>query len=109
MVNEVSIESVQNLPEYSSEAEQIKKVNKEKLYELAKTAKARLDELKNLRLSSKYEEERQKDYESYHMIPPRKPLPYLGYPNMACPLTRIGTDTFHANVMFTFAGQEGEF
>lgn len=106
--NEVEITNVENLPEYNSEAAQIK-ISSEKLLELGKKAKGRLDELKNIRLSSQYEEERQKDFEAYHMVPPRKPLPYVGYPNLACPLPRIGTDTFHANVMFTFGGQEGQF
>jgi len=107
--NEVDILNVQNLPEYNHESNQIDKISQEKLLELGKKAKSRLDELKNIRLSSRYEEERQKDFEAYHMIPPRKPLPYIGYPNLACPLPRIGADTFHANVMFTFGGQEGQF
>ncbi len=107
--NEVEITNIQNLPEYNSEAQQIQNISADKLLELGTKAKARLDELKAARLSSKYEEERQKDFDAYHMVPPKKPLPYNGYPNMACPLPRIGTDTFHANVMFTFSGQEGQF
>lgn len=106
---DIDITSVKNLPEYNAEAEQIQKISKERLRDLGNKAKTRLDELKALRLSSQYNEERKKDFDSYHMIPPRKPLPYAGYPNMACPLPRIGCDTFHANVMFTFAGQEGQF
>lgn len=106
---QIEITNVQNLPEYDSEATQIEGISQEKLLELGKKAKTRLDELKSIRLSSQYEAERTKDFEAYHMIPPRKPLPYIGYPNMACPLPRIGVDTFHANVMFTFAGQEGQF
>lgn len=109
MDEQVEIVNIQNLPEYDSESAQIESISAEKLNELGVKAKKRLDELKNIRLSSQYESERTKDFEAYHMIPPRKPLPYIGYPNMACPLPRIGTDTFHANVMFTFAGQEGEF
>jgi len=109
MDQEIEIKNVQSLPEYASEAEQIENLSAEKLEDLGKKAKTRLDELKSQRLSSQYEMERQKDFEAYHMIPPRKPLPYIGYPNMACPLPRIGTDTFHANVMFTFGGQEGQF
>lgn len=107
--NEVEIHNVENLPEYNSEALQIEKISADKLMDLGKKAKARLDELKAIRTTSKYDEERQKDFDSYHMVPPRKPLPYSGYPNMACPLPRIGVDTFHANVMFTFGGQEGQF
>lgn len=107
-INEVDITDVQNLPEYSSEAAQAK-VSPTKLAELATAAKNRLDELKASRQSSKYDEERRLDFDAYHMRPPVKALPYAGYPNMACPLPRIGTDTFHANVLFTFAGQEGEF
>lgn len=107
--NEIDITNIQNLPELSSESTQIEKIGAEKLADLGKKAKTRLDELKSIRLSSKYEDERRKDFEAYHMIPPRKALPYVGYPNMACPLPRIGTDTFHANVMFTFGGQEGVF
>lgn len=106
--NEVSINNVKNLPEYNNEAAQMD-ISSERLLELGKKAKARLDELKELRSNSKYEEERQKDFDAYHMVPPRKPLPYVGYPNLACPLPRIGTDTFHANVMFTFGGQDGNF
>lgn len=106
--NEVEIGNVENLPERSAESLQAK-ISAERLKEMGTKAKARLDELKNTRLSSKYDDERQKDFDSYHMVPPNKPLPYNGYPNMACPLPRIGTDTFHANVLFTFGGQEGEF
>lgn len=105
----IEILNIENLPEYNSESEQIKKVSPAKLADLGKKAKARLDELKSMRLSSRYEEERQKDFDAYHMVPPRKPLPYIGYPNLACPLSRIGADTFHANVLFTFGGQEGVF
>lgn len=105
---QIDVQSIKNLPEFISESTQID-VNSEKLLDLAKKANTRLQELKQHRLSSNYELERTKDFESYHMIPPHKPVPYVGYPNMACPLPRIGTDTFHANAMFTFAGQEGHF
>lgn len=107
--DQVDIQSVKNLPEHAAEAEQIETISGDKLAKLGTDAKTRLDELKALRLSSRYDEERQKDFDSYHMIPPAKPLPYAGYPNMACPLPRIGADTFHANVLFTFGGQEGTF
>lgn len=108
MNDQVEIQSVENNPEQFSDSATVK-VSDEKLRELAQKAKTRLDDLKSQRRESKYEEERQKDFDAYHLVAPKKPLPYAGYPNLACPLPRIGVDTFHANVLFTFAGQEGVF
>lgn len=104
----VEIQSVENNPEQFADSATIK-VSDDKLRELATKAKARLDDLKSQRIQSKWEEERLKDFDAYHLVPPKKPLPYAGYPNLACPLPRIGVDTFHANVLFTFGGQEGVF
>lgn len=105
----IEITSVESLPDYLSDASQIQKLSQKKLDEIGIKCKARLDTLKQERHSSKWEEEKIKDFNSFHMVPPAKALPYKGYPNLACPFPRIGTDTFHANVMFTFAGQSGKF
>jgi hypothetical protein len=107
--NHIDIQSVESLPEYFADSSEIKGVSESTLKELGQKCKTRLDELKADRASSKYESEKQRDFDSYHLIPPMRQLPYVGYPNLACPLARIGVDTFHANVMFTFAGQEGVF
>lgn len=104
----VEIQSVENNPEQFADSVTVK-VSDAKLRELATKAKARLDDLKSQRTTSKYEEERQRDFDAYHLVAPKKALPYAGYPNLACPLPRIGVDTFHANVLFTFGGQEGVF
>lgn len=106
--DEITIESVENQPEQYADTSAVK-ISAERLKELTDKAKERLDQLKTERTSSKYDDERKKDFDSYHMVPPKRTLPYAGYPNMACPLPRIGTDTYHANEMFTFGGQEGQF
>jgi hypothetical protein len=107
-VTDVEINSIESQPAYFADTERLD-IKDAKLTEIGKRCKARLDELKSLRSQSKYEEERQKDFDSYHLVSPRIVLPYKGYPNLACPLPRIGVDTFHANVLFTFGGQEGQF
>ncbi len=107
--NSPTIKSVESLPEYVSDSSQITDVGSERLHQIGMKAKTRLDQLKDERARSKWEDEKQKDFDAYHLVPPKKPLPYAGYPNLACPFPRIGVDTFHANVMFTFAGQNGKF
>lgn len=107
--NYIDINSVTSLPEYLNDACEIKGLGESALKELALKCKERLDQLKSDREQSKYEMEKQRDFDAYHLIPPARKLPYQGYPNLACPLTRIGVDTFHANVMFTFGGQTGFF
>jgi hypothetical protein len=106
--NRIDLHSIESLPEYFSDSSEIK-LSSDQEKELGEKCKARLDELKSDRREANYEQEKQRDFDSYHLIPPTRRLPYVGYPNLACPLSRIGVDTFHANVMFTFAGQTGIF
>lgn len=108
MVSEIEILSTEALPAYYSDSYLID-LSPEKMKELGKQCKNRLDELKKVREDSHWEEERRKDFNAYHLQAPEIALPYRGYPNLACPLPRIGIDTFHSNVMFTFAGQSGRF
>lgn len=109
MDKSVEISQVEQLPAQYSESIMIPGIGEERLSELGRKCKTRLDQLKQIRQDSMYEDERQKDFDAYHLVAPKKKLPYVGYPNMACPLPRIGTDTFHSNVMFTFGGQTGQF
>lgn len=109
MDTNVNIKKVESLPLQFSESSMIPGVTGDTIREIGLKCKTRLDQLKETRKSSRYEDERTMDFDSYHLRPPKKLLPYAGYPNMACPLPRIGVDTFHANVMFTFGGQEGQF
>jgi hypothetical protein len=106
--NEITIKQIESMPEYIADAAQVK-LSGERLREIGERCRARLEQLKADRKSAKWEDEKQKDFDAYHMIAPKKALPYKGYPNLACPFPRIGTDTFHANVMYTFAGQSGKF
>lgn len=106
--NHIDIKSIESLPEYLADSSEIQ-IGEAELKELGQKCKERLDQLKADRQQSRYEEEKQRDFDAYHLIPPQRKLPYAGYPNLACPLTRIGVDTFHANVIFTFGGQEGRF
>lgn len=108
MDQSIEVTSVESLPEYFSESSMLK-LSDDKLKEVGEKCRERLQQLKDLRTQSKYDYERQLDFNSYHLVPPARQLPYAGYPNLACPLPRIGVDTFHSNVMFTFAGQEGTF
>lgn len=108
-ISKLTIKSVESLPEYLSDAAQITGLSAARLYDIGQKCKARLDELKQARADSMWDAEKQRDFDSYHLVEPKKVLPYKGYPNLACPLPRIGVDTFHANVMFTFSGQNGKF
>jgi hypothetical protein len=106
--NSIEIQSIESLPDYGADSSEIKLTAAQEK-ELGYNCKARLDELKSAREQSKWETEKARDFDAYHLVPPQRKLPYAGYPNLACPLARIGADTFHANVMFTFGGQEGVF
>jgi hypothetical protein len=109
MENKIDITSVESLPEYFSDSNDISTLSGDRLKEIGEKCKKRLDDLKAIRNQSNWENEKERDFNAYHLISPDRALPYAGYPNLACPLTRIGVDTFHANVMFTFGGQEGRF
>ncbi len=106
--NQIKINSVEANPDYFSDSAEIK-LSAAQEKEIGEKCKVRLEELKNERAQSNWDREKQRDFDAYHLIPPARELPYVGYPNLACPLPRIGVDTFHANVMFTFGGQEGRF
>lgn len=108
-MNESTLKNVESLPEYLSDSEQIESISETRLKEIGAKCKTRLDQLKAARDNSKWKDEKEKDFNAYHLVAPKKPLPYKGYPNLACPFPRIGTDTFHANVMYTFTGQSGKF
>lgn len=104
----IDILSVENLPEQMADTATIK-LSAEKQREIGARLVARLEEMRQERRSSKWEEDRKRDFNSYHLVPPERALPYAGYPNLACPLPRIGVDTFHANVLYSFGGQNGRF
>ena len=104
----IDIKSIESLPEYRSDSSLIDG-HSEKIRELGEKAASRLKDLKAMRQRSEWESDKELDFKSYHLMSPEKQLPYAGYPNIACPLPRIGADTFHANVMFTFGGQNGRF
>jgi hypothetical protein len=106
--NELNIKQIESMPEYIADAAAVK-LSAERRKEIGAKCKARLDQLKQDRKNANWEAEKQKDFDAYHLVAPKKALPYKGYPNLACPFPRIGTDTFHANVMFTFGGQTGKF
>jgi hypothetical protein len=107
--DQINIKSVESMPEYLSDAGQITSLSASKLKAIGEKCRARLLQLKADRSNSQWELDKEEDFNAYHMVAPKKALPYKGFPNLACPFSRIGTDTFHANVMFTFAGQNGRF
>lgn len=108
-MDEITIKAVERMPEYFSDSSLIDSLSQSKLDDIGMKCKTRLDQLKTGRMDSKWESEREADFNGYHMVPPAKKLPHAGYPNLACPLHRIGADTFHANVLYTFAGQGRRF
>jgi hypothetical protein len=108
MTDSVEIQKIETLPSYFSDSSVIN-LSQDKLKKIGEKCRKRFEELKQARASSHYEDEHQADFDSYHLIAPKKILPHKGFPNLACPLARIGVDTFHANVMFTFGGQNGHF
>jgi len=105
---EVEILQVESMPEEYSDSSEVK-LSEAELDKMGRQLVARLQELRSERVSSKWQKERERDFNAYHMLAVQKPLPYVGYPNLACPLPRIGIDTFHANVLYTFGGQTGKF
>lgn len=55
--------------------------------------------LKSMTERSRWEEDKSKAFNAYHMVPRKRALPFPGASNMASPLARIGVDSFHSNVM----------
>lgn len=109
MSNEqVRIQQIENRPEQTADVDSLS-VSAEKMKSLGDRLSKRLNELRTDRVRREWDEDRAEDFRAYFLMEPTKDIPYDGYPNLRCVLPRIITDTFHANVIFTFSGQEGEF
>lgn len=69
------------------------------LNRLGEFLKNRLEKLKKLRENSGWEKDKADAFESYHMQDKKRALPFPGASNLSSPLSRIGVDASHANVM----------
>jgi len=109
MSNEqVKILQVENRPEQTADTDTIS-VSTDKMIKLGQKLSTRFKDIKASKERRQWDEDRAEDFASYFLMEPRKALPYEGYPNLRCVLPRIIVDTLHANTMFSFTGQEGEF
>ena len=106
--DKIEILSIESLPEQYSDSSVVK-LSLTRQREIGARLSSRLQQLKTDRTSSGWKEDKERDFNAYHLVPPNRPVPYVGYPNLACPLPRIGIDTFHANVLYTFGGQNARF
>lgn len=59
----------------------------------------RFRKLKTFRTNCGWEKEKADALLSYHMEPKTRTLPFPGASNLSSPLSRIGVDSFHSNVM----------
>lgn len=71
----------------------------ELLEELGIFLQDRFKKIKGLNERSQWEDDKAAAFNSYHMVPRQRELPFAGAANLPCPLARIGVDSFHANVM----------
>ena len=78
------------------------------LQELGEHLQKSLKRLKTLRENSDWEKQKSADFNSYHMKPKSRPLPFNGAANLSCPLPRIGVDSFHANEMASLFSDENK-
>jgi hypothetical protein len=93
------------LPEYAIDVDGLK-VSKGTLEKLGRHLAERHRRLSNLREQSKWEIANADSFDAYHMVPPKKDLPYAGAPNLRCPYTRIAVDSLVANDKYALFGQD---
>lgn len=96
---ETSIKKQESLPEYAVGSFNDLKPSEEALRNLGEFLASRYRKIKTLREDSGWEKEKGEAFRSYHMVKKDRALPFPGAANMPSPLSRIGTDAFHSNVM----------
>ncbi len=96
---QVDVLKEENLPDEEIGSRNEIDPSSETLEELGKLLSSRFQRLKNLNERSDWETEKAEAFNSYHLIPRKRVLPFEGAANLPCPLPRIGVDSFHANVM----------
>jgi hypothetical protein len=92
-------------PEYALDTD-ILKITAARMDTLGSDLKDRFDSLTKDQEVSALIEDWAEDLAAYHLLEPKRELPYEGAPNLRCVLTRIGVDASHANRMYAFCGQE---
>lgn len=103
---EVDVLKQESLPPIDIGSKYSLEPKEETLSQLGEFLQKRLSALRTLRERSDWEREKAAAFNAYHMIPRERALPYPGAANLACPLPRIGVDSFHANVMGSLYSDE---
>lgn len=106
--DQIQIKEIENRPEQTADTDSIS-LSTDKMLKLGQRLSSRFKELRASRERQTIDEDRAEDFATYFLMEPAKTLPYEGYPNLRCVLPRIIVDTLHANNIFSFTGQEGEF
>jgi hypothetical protein len=96
---ETSIKKQESLPEYTVGSINDLRPSEDTLRNLGEFLATRYKKIKSLREHSEWEKEKGEAFKKYHMVKKERALPFPGAANMPSPLSRIGTDAFHANVM----------
>lgn len=99
MTTELDVKKQESLPPQDIGSINDLTPSPETLYSLGEYLKKRFQEIRNFRERSDWEVEKAKAFKSYHMHPKQRELPFPGAANMSSPFSRIGVDSFHANVM----------
>lgn len=98
-ITDAEVKKAESLPTYESGSKYQVKASADKLAELGEHLRMRYSKLKTLTERSEWETDKGNAFRSYHMIPKKRPLPFPGAANFPSPLSRIGVDSFHSNVM----------
>ena len=105
MESKVTILKSELEPSYAKDVEYLK-VSDTVLEKLGKELGRRFKTLATMQERSQWEEDNAESLAAYLMEPPKKELPYEGYPNLRCPLTRIGVDSYHAQTKYSIFGND---
>lgn len=97
---ETDVKKTEALPDYHVGSKNDFTPSEDVLRRLGEFLAMRLRKLKTLRDNSKWEKDKARAFDAYHMVPKKdRPLPFPGASNLSSPLSRIGVDAFHSNVM----------
>lgn len=93
----------ESYPAYQADSARLD-LGQERLDRLGRDLSDRYRRMKDARERASWEADIAEAFDSYHLVPPKKPVPYDGAPNLRCVLPRIGVDSYHANVMYSIFG-----
>lgn len=95
---ETKVLKTEAIPEYEIGNSNIR-ISAKVLKELGEFLSSRLRKLKSFRDSTTWNDDKVYGFNAYNMVEKKRPLPFPGASNMSSPLSRIGVDAYHSNVM----------